>query len=198
MIGEIAGAVGGLIGGKKAKKAAKKQKALARQIQAESGIQAQAASEQFGFEQEIQRVAQARANIQARQDQIQNAREARVRRAAIIASAAASGVDQRSSSIAGGAGSVVSQFGQNVGLFNIATQAAGELSRLGELSAGQQKIQLESQGRVNVLQGQGQVIQANLQKSLANVNLFTGVASAVGGIAEQGFGLFQPKGFTGI
>lgn len=197
-IGQIAGAVGGIFGSKKAKKAAKKQKALARQIQAEAAIQSEAASQQFGFEQEIQRVAQARANIQARRDVIEQTREARVRRAAIIASAAGSGVGAGTSTIESGAGGIISQFGSNIGQFNIAQQAAGELTRLGALSADQQRIQLESQGRINVLQGQGQVVQANLAKSQANIGLFTNIASGAGAVAETAFGVFKPKGFTGI
>lgn len=196
-IGEIAGAVGGLFSAKKAKKAAKKQKRIAQQIQKEAVISSEAASQQFGFEQEIQRVAQARANIQARRDQIEMTREARVRRAAIVASAAASGVGLGTTGIESGAGSVVSQFGANVGLFNIAKQAAGETSRLNELSAEQQRIQLESQGRVNVLQGQSQVIGAKLEKSQAGIKAITGAIGAAGSIFETIGGGFFPKPYKG-
>lgn len=189
---------GGLFGGKKAKKAAKKQARIAKEIQKEAAVQAEAAQQQFGFEQEIQRVAQARANIQARRDQIEMTREARVRRSAIIASAAASGVGLGTSGIEGGAGSVVSQFGANTGIFNIAQQAAGELSRLGELSAEQQRVQLVSQGKINVLQGQGQIQQAKAQQGIATGELISSTGQSLFNIASMGFGAFQPKGFTGV
>lgn len=178
-LGAIGSIGGGLFGGKKAKKAAKKQKRIAQQVQKEAGIQAEAASKQFGFEQNMQDVLQARANIQARQDSIAATREARVRRAAIVASAAAQGLDSRTSSVAGAKGSVVSQFGSNVGQFNIFGQAAQELSRLGGLVAEQQKVQLDSQGRVNVLTGQSQVAAAKGQQGIATGELISGIGSNI-------------------
>ena len=196
--GAVTGIVGGLFGGKKAKKAAKAQKKIARAIQEQAGIQAEAAGKQFGFEQEMQRVLQARANIQARRDQIEQTREARVRRAAIVASAAASGVDQRTTTIESGAGSIVSQFGANQGMFNIFGQAAGELTRLGGLSAEQQGIQLNAQGKINVLQGQGQVQQAKAQQGLATGDMISNVGGSLFSLGQQAFGGFNPTKTSSI
>lgn len=196
--GMAVGIAGSLFGGKKAKKAAKKQKKLARAIAEQAGIQSQAAQAQFGFEQEIQRVMQARANIQARRDQIEQTREARVRRASIVARAAASGVDQRTSTIEGGAGSIVTQFGANKGMFNIFGQAAGELTRLGALSAEQQRIQLESQGKINVMQGQGQVAQAKAQQGIATGDLISNIGGSLFNLGTQAFGGFNPTRTSSI
>lgn len=188
----VANIVTGILGGKKAKKAAKKQKAIALQLQKEAGIQAEAAGRQFEIEREIQRVAQVQANTQAREDRIQQIREARIRRASIIASAAGAGVGQGSSSIQGAVGGLTTQLGKNLGLFNVAQGFANTFSVLGEQSAEQQKAILDSQGRSAVLQGKSEVINANLAKSQAGLQV-------IGGAIEAGQSLFSRfGGFTSL
>lgn len=197
-LGAVGSIAGSLFGSKKAKKAAKKQKKIARAIQEQAAISADAAKKQFGFEQEMQRVLQARANIQARRDQIEQTREARVRRATIVASAAASGVDQRTSTVESGAGSIVSQFGANKGMFNIFEQAAGELTRLGGLSAEQQGIQLDAQGKISVLQGQGAVAQAKAQQGMATGDMISNIGGSLFNLGTQAFGGFNPTKTSSI
>lgn len=189
----VASIVTGILGGKKAKKAAKKQKQIARELQKEAGIQAEAAGRQFEIEREIQRVAQVQANTQAREDRINQIREARIRRAQIIASAAGAGISvQGSSSIQGGVGSLTTQLGKNLGLFNVFRGFAENISQLGEQSADQQKAILDSQGRSAVLQGRSEVINANLAKSQATLGLIGSGIEAAGSI----FGRFG--GFTSL
>lgn len=169
----VIGAVTGILGGKKAKKAAKKQKRLARQVQAESQLQSDLSQEEF----QLQRAAVAQ---QRRQDRIQSIREARIRRAAILSQATASGMGRESSGLTGAVGALQSQFASTVGISNIFT-------RLQEASANKQSQIMASQGRVAQLQGQSEIVQANLQRSQANINMWGGVAQGVADVATAAF-----------
>lgn len=169
----VIGAVTGIVGGKKAKKAAKKQKRIAQKVQVESKLQAGLSKEQF----ELERAAVAQ---QRRQDRIQTIREARIRRASILAQASASGIGQGSSGLVGAVGSLQSQFASTIGLANIFT-------RLQEQSAEKQSKIMESQGRVAQLQGQSDIVQANLQRSQANISMWGGVAQGVADVATAAF-----------
>lgn len=169
----VIGAITGILGGKKAKKAAKKQKRIARQVQAESLLQSQLSQEEF----QLQRAAVAQ---QRRQDRIQTIREARIRRAAILANAQASGMGRESSGLTGAVGALQSQFGSTIGISNIFT-------RLQEQSAEKQSQIMASQGRVAQLQGQSEIVQANLNKSQATINMWGGVAQGVADIATAAF-----------
>lgn len=166
-------AVTGILGGKKAKKAAKKQKQIAVQVQKEAIIQAAAAKEQFALE-------RAAVAEQRRQDRLSTIREARIRRAQILQSASSAGIGQGSSAILGGVSALQSTFGSTVGLSNVFT-------RLQDLSAEQQSKIMESQGKVAQLQGQSEIVQAGLQKSMANLQMWGSVASGVANLATQAF-----------
>lgn len=199
----VAGIVTGILGGKKAKKAAKKQKRIALELQKEAGIQAEAAGKQFGIEREIQRIAQIQANVQAREDRIDQIREARIRRGQILASAANAGVStQGTSAVQGAVGGLTTQLGKNLGLFNVFRGFAENFSQLGEQSAAQQKIILDSQGRSAVLQGKSEVINANLAKDQANIGLIGAGIEAGQSLFSRGFGgftsLFGGNNFTGL
>ena len=169
----VIGAVTGILGGKKAKKAAKKQKRIARQVQAESQLQSDLSQEEF----QLQRAAVAQ---QRRQDRIQSIREARIRRAAILSQATASGMGRESSGLTGAVGALQSQFASTVGISNIFT-------RLQEASANKQSQIMASQGRVAQLQGQSDIVAANLQRSQANINMWGNVAQAVADTATAAF-----------
>lgn len=169
----VIGAITGIVGGKKAKKAAKKQKKIARQIQEESQLQSDLSQEDF----QLQRAAVAQ---QRRQDRIQSIREARIRRAAILSQATASGMGRESSGLTGAVGALQSQFASTVGISNIFT-------RLQEESANKQSQIMASQGRVAQLQGELEIVQANLAKSQADINMWGGVAQGVFDIATAAF-----------
>lgn len=199
----VAGLVTGIFGAKKAKKAAKKQKQIAVQLQKEAGIQAEAAGKQFEIEREMQRIAQVQANVAAREDRIAQIREARIRRGQILASAANAGVStQGTSSIQSGVGGLTTQLGKNLGLMNVFKGFAENQSQLGEQSAAQQKIILDSQGRSAVLQGRSDVINANLAKSQATLGLIGSGIEAGMSLFNTGFGgftsLFGGSKFTGL
>lgn len=166
-------AVTGILGGKKAKKAAKKQKRIARQVQAESQLQSDLSQEEF----QLQRAAVAQ---QRRQDRIQSIREARIRRAAILSQATASGMGRESSGLTGAVGALQSQFASTVGISNIFT-------RLQEQSANKQSQIMASQGRVAQLQGQSEIVQANLARSQANISMWGSAAQAVADIGTAAF-----------
>lgn len=176
----VIGAVTGIFGGKKAKKAAKKQKRIAQQIQKEAGIQSGLSKEQFEFE-------QAAVREQRRQDRISTIREARMRRASILSSAQASGISQGSSAVTGALGSLTTSFGSTLGLSNIFT-------RLAEQSADRQTKIMESQGRVAQLEGQSNIVQANLAKSQANLNMWGSVAEGFNQLAGMAAGVPGGKG----
>lgn len=169
----VIGAITGIVGGKEAKKAAKKQKKIARQVQEESQLQSDLSQEDF----QLQRAAVAQ---QRRQDRIQSIREARIRRAAILSQATASGMGRESSGLTGAVGALQSQFASTVGISNIFT-------RLQEESANKQSQIMASQGRVAQLQGELEIVQANLAKSQANINMWGGVAQGVFDIATAAF-----------
>lgn len=169
----VIGAITGIVGGKEAKKAAKKQKKIARQIQEESQLQSDLSQEDF----QLQRAAVAQ---QRRQDRIQSIREARIRRAAILSQATASGMGRESSGLTGAVGALQSQFASTVGISNIFT-------RLQEESANKQSQIMASQGRVAQLQGELEIVQANSAKSQANINMWGGVAQGVFDIATAAF-----------
>lgn len=183
-------AVTGILGGKKAKKAAKKQKRIARQVQQESALQSELSQEQFQLE-------RAAVREQRRQDRIQTIREARIRRAAILQQAQASGMGMGSSGLTGAVGALQSQFGSTIGLANIFT-------RLQERGADLQSQIMTSQGRVAQLTGQSDIVQANLQRSQANINMFGSIAKGVADIATaavpktRGTSFGSPQFFSSI
>jgi hypothetical protein len=176
------GMVTGIIGGKKSKKAAKKQKVLAREVQKEVGVQADSVREQFQLE-------RAMVGQQRRQERVQATREARIKRAQIIGSAAGAGVGQGSSAIQGASSALATQFASSMGLANVFT-------RLQDQSAAAQSTMMDSQGRVAMMQGRSELINANLGKSLANVKMWGGVAQSVMDIGGRAFG--APAGLKGL
>lgn len=198
-VGGALGLVGSLFGGKSAKKAAKRQKRLAQAVAKEAQLQSAAALRQFDIETEMQRVAQVRANVQTQQERVQQVREARIRRAQIQQSAVGAGVG--AATVAGAVGGISSTLGRNLGLINVAQGFAERLSQLGIQVAGEQRTQMEHQGIINILQGQGQVQQAKAQQGLATGQLISDVGGSIFNIGMQLGGtssLFNPSGKTGV
>lgn len=180
-LGAATSIAGGLFGGKKAKKAAKKQKRLAEAIQKEAVLASEAALKQFGIEQNIQ--AQ-----QARLTRIESIREARMRRAQIIQSASTAGAGL--GSLIGAGGALTSQFLGQQSTFNL-------FERLGQQSAEQQKLQLESQGRAAALGGQIQIQEAKAQQGLATGQLISGIGESIFQVGNRFEGFFTPT-VTGV
>lgn len=126
--------MGGVIGGLVTRK---KRKKIARQMKNEFTIQAEAAKE-------AQRIGQLQANFGAQQEKIQQLREARIRRAAVIASGVNAGVGTESTAVQGGASSAYSGALGNV-------SAIGSMQTFSENISKQQEIVAASQGRSQVL-----------------------------------------------
>lgn len=177
----VIGAVTGIIGGKKKKKAAKKQKRIAEQQQAlaveankETEIQTGLAKEQFAL-------GRATLGQQRQLDRIESIRSARIRRASLISSAVASGMQSNSAAVTGAVGALTSSFQNTLGVANI-------FNRLQDKDADIQSKALDSQGRVAKLQGesallggQSQIVQAKLNKSLAGLDSI----KKIGELAEK-------------
>lgn len=121
--------IGGLI-------TAKKRKKLTKQMQAEYSLQAQ-------LGQEGQRIGQLQANYAAQQEKIQQLREARIRRAAIIASGVNAGAGT-SSAVEGGIGSAYSAALNNVSNIGAMQTYSGKISDVNQQLA-------ESGARLQVL-----------------------------------------------
>lgn len=182
----VIGAITGIIGGKKKKKAAKKQKKIAQQQQAlaveankETEIQTGLAREQF----ELGRAA---LNQQRQLDRIETIRSARIRRAGLISSAVASGMQSNSAAVTGAVGALTSQFQNTLGVANV-------FNRLQDKEADIQSQALSSQGRVAKLQGesallggQSQIVQAKLNKSLSGLSAIGSIGGAVEGAITAG------------
>ena len=97
--------------------------------------QRKAMERQTAAQYEQQRIEQARANVMAQRERVQQVREARIRRGNIIASAGNAGVGMqgRTSSLTGATSSVQAQLGQNLGTL-------GQMQSFGQqLSAANQR-----------------------------------------------------------
>ena len=121
--------IGGLITRKKRKK-------IARQQKAEFALQAQLSKEQ-------QRIGQLQANYAAQQEKMQQLREARIRRAQVIASGVNAGAGN-SSAVEGGASSAYSAALSNVSNLNAIQTYSENISNINQQLA-------ESSARLNVL-----------------------------------------------
>ena len=125
--------MGSLIGGLITKK---KRKKIARQQKAEFALQAQLGKEQ-------QRIGQLQANYAAQQEKQQQLREARIRRAAVIASGVNAGAGT-SSTVEGGASSAYSSALSNVSNLNAIQTYSEGISNINQQLA-------DSSARLNVL-----------------------------------------------
>jgi hypothetical protein len=146
--------IGGLITRKKRKK-------IARQMTNEYTLQAEVAKE-------AQRIGQLQANFGAQQEKIQQLREARIRRAAVIASGVNAGVGVGSTAVQGGTSSAYSAALGNV-------SAVNAMQTYSEAISQQQEKLAESEGRLKVL---GVKMDTQQQK-----------ASMIGSIVDTGISL---------
>lgn len=104
---------------------------------------------------EQNRIEQARANVQAQRERVQQVREARIRRASVISSAgnAGVGVGTGTSGLSGATSSIQSQLGQNLGTL-------GQMQSFGEqLSVANQK-EAQAQSDYITAGAQGQMWQS--------------------------------------
>ena len=69
-------------------------------------------------------------------------------------------------------------------------------TRLQDQSAAAQSTMMDSQGRVAMMQGRSELINANLGKSLANINMIGGIVQGVQDIGARVVG--APAGLKGL
>lgn len=163
----------------------KKRKKLNRAIADESQLQTDLSLEIAGLERESVAVQQTRANAQMVQERIQAAREARIRRAEILASAANANA-LTSTAVEGSLSSIYSQFAGSMGLQNVFAGYSKELSKLQTTVGEKQSDIISSQGRQTAL---GAKLQTQQEK-----------AEMIGGAIDFGVGaisFFRGSGFSG-
>lgn len=167
--------VGNLVTGKKKKK-------LNNAIADESQKQVELSLENVGFEKEQRAVSQVQANAQMQQERISAAREARIRRAEIIASGVNAG-GGNSTVVQNAADSVYSQFVGSLGLQNVFSGFSKELSRLNEEIATNQSEIISSQGRqanyqakLQKQQAKAELIGSAVDAGISAVTMFAGGA----------------------
>lgn len=173
--------MGSLIGGLLTRK---KRKKIARQTKAEYTLQAKAATE-------AQRLGQLQANFGAQQEKIQQLREGRIRRAAVIAAGVGAGAGTESSAVQGGASSAYSSVVGNV-------SSIGAMQAYSEAISKQQEAIAASEGRTRVLgvKMETQQQKASLIGSIADTAISVatlpwggagGAAAGIGGVTQQLF-----------
>ncbi len=167
--------VGNLVTGKKKKK-------LNNAIAQESQNQVALSLENVGFEKEQRAVAQVQANLQMQQERISAMREARIRRAEIIASGVNAGA-ANSTPLANAADSIYSQFVGSLGLQNVFSGYSKELSRLNDEIANNQSEIISSQGRqanyqakLQKQQAKAELIGSAVDAGISAVTMFAGGA----------------------
>lgn len=159
----IISAVAGIVGASKQKKIAKRQ--------------ARAAEAAAAAQKERERIESVRASVSAQKERRQQLREARLRRAQVLATAANSGA-LGASTVSSALGGINTQFGANIGAIN-------EAQGFGQAIGTQNEIAADQQTEINRLEGKSRVVDANTQ-------LF----KTVGGLAEN---IFQRAGgFTSL
>lgn len=124
----------------------KKRKKLNKLIAQESQNQVALAQENVQFEQQAQDIQQNRANFQMSQNRIEAAREARLRKAQMIASGVNAGAGN-TTTLQGATDSLFSQFTSNLGKLNVFANISEQLSGISTELAQNQSDIIASQGR---------------------------------------------------
>lgn len=124
----------------------KKRKKLNKLIAQESQNQVELAQENVQFEQQAQDIQQNRANFQMSQNRIEAAREARLRKAQMIASGVNAGAGN-TTTLQGATDSLFSQFTSNLGKLNVFANISEQLSGINTELAQNQSDIIASQGR---------------------------------------------------
>lgn len=138
-------------------------------------------------QEQANKIQAARANVEAHRDRIKLQREARIRRAQVVAGAANAGVGLSSSGVEGATGSIQSQFGEGIGTLGT---MLGFSERLGATNQ-------------EVAQGQFQLQKAQQTEQLWNqvgstaLSLAGGAVGAMGGAAGMA-SMFGGNTFQGI
>lgn len=152
----------------------KKRKKLNKLIAQESQNQVALAQENVQFEQQAQDIQQNRANFQMSQNRIEAAREARLRKAQMIASGVNAGAGN-TTTLQGATDSLFSQFTSNLGKLNVFANISEQLSGINTELAQNQSDIIASQGRQ---QAYGAKLQTQQEK-----------AQLIGSAIDTGIGL---------
>lgn len=152
----------------------KKRKKLNKLIAQESQNQVDLALENVQFEQQAQDIQQNRANFQMSQNRIEAAREARLRKAQMIASGVNAGAGN-TTTLQGATDSLFSQFTSNLGKLNVFANISEQLSGINTELAQNQSDIIASQGRQ---QAYGAKLQTQQEK-----------AQLIGSAIDTGIGL---------
>lgn len=155
----------------------KKRKKLAKAISAESQLQVDLALETSELEREAQDIMLTRANAQMVQDRTQAAREARIRRAEIIAAGVNAGAGT-STAVQTASDSIYSQFTGAMGLQNVFAGFSSTLSGINEDISLKQSDIISSQGRQQQLGAKLQTQQEKAQMIGGAIDLGISVATA--------------------
>lgn len=126
-------------------------------MQHEAGQQAKGASErQAQAQREGQQAQERMAEVEAQRSRIAQTREARIRRAQIIASGTRGGLGVGTSGITGATGSITSQAGSNIGTIGQTQTFAGQVSAANQRAATEQSNIFSAQTTGQFWQGVGQ------------------------------------------
>ena len=168
----------------------KKRKKLNKLIAQESQNQVELAQENVQFEQQAQDIQQNRANFQMSQNRIEAAREARLRKAQMIASGVNAGAGN-TTTLQGATDSLFSQFTSNLGKLNVFANISEQLSGINTELAQNQSDIIASQGRQ---QAYGAKLQTQQEKAqLIGSAIDTGLSLATMFMAPVG----MVSGFSG-
>jgi len=168
----------------------KKRKKLNKLIAQESQNQVELAQENVQFEQQAQDIQQNRANFQMSQNRIEAAREARLRKAQMIASGVNAGAGN-TTTLQGATDSLFSQLTGNLGKLNVFASISEQLSGINTELAQNQSDIIASQGRQ---QAYGAKLQTQQEKAqLIGSAIDTGLSLATMFMAPVG----MVSGFSG-
>lgn len=174
--------MGSLIGGLVTKK---KKKKLQGQLNQEYRNSA-------AFQAEGQRIEQLRANYGVRQEKIQTLREARIRRASILASAVNAGAGVSTVGAAGRGSAFTSAMG-NIGDLNVLQTYSEEVSKQNEAYMKSQSQQQLLGAKINTQNEKAQFIGSIVDAGIGVATLPFGGGV---GLAAKGFGAFTSSGVS--
>ena len=167
----------------------KKRKKLNKLIAQESQNQVELALENVQFEQQAQDIQQNRANFQMSQNRIEAAREARLRKAQMIASGVNAGAGN-TTTLQGATDSLFSQLTGNLGKLNVFASISEQLSGINTELAQNQSDIIASQGRqqaygakLQTQQEKAQLIGSAVDTGIGIATMLMGGAGLVGGFS---------------
>ena len=167
----------------------KKRKKLNKLIAQESQNQVELALENVQFEQQAQDIQQNRANFQMSQNRIEAAREARLRKAQMIASGVNAGAGN-TTTLQGATDSLFSQLTGNLGKLNVFASISEQLSGINTELAQNQSDIIASQGRqqaygakLQTQQEKAQLIGSAVDTGIGLATMFMGGVGLVSGFS---------------